>query len=138
MSASHIMQGARLEYVARKINGTVTQHTIEWDKKQKKLVRKTKQVGDCYMVYLPTGHSYRLTAKQLIDNGFDRQPTILNFERVNDQKSPAGRFKYAINEEMKMKAWRELEDQVVKLCDRKHGKSERSIEEVEAYDTAGA
>ncbi len=137
MSANHQMQGARLEYVCRKIKESVTTTTVSWDAKNKKLVRKPKQV-EMYMIYLPTGHSYRLTAEQVVTQGFDRQPNILNFERVNDTKSPAGMFKHAINQEAKEAAWKLLEEQVVKLCNRKHGKSDRSIEEVEEDDTAAA
>lgn len=138
MSATHQMQGARLEYVCRKIQGTVAKQTVKWDAKAKKLVRVTKEVGDAYMLYLPTGHSYRLTATEVVTKGFDRQPNILNFERVNDTKTAAGRFKHAVNQETKEAAWRELEDEVVKLCIRKHGKAERSMEEVEANDASGS
>lgn len=149
MSALHMMQGARLEFVCRKINGNVTKQKMVVKEHKKKgsdgkekithtFATKSVEEGDAYMVYLPTGHSYRLTADQVVKQGFDRQPNILNIERVNDTKTPAGRFKNAINMEEREKAWCELENEVIKLCTRRAGKAERSAEEVETKELVEA
>lgn len=121
MSAASQMQGARLEFVVRELKGKITRPVTVFDVKQKKLVHTLRSVDAGYMVYLPNGHSYRLTRKELVRRGYDRQPEVLNFDKVTDTKSPAGRFKFAVNMEIRSKAWTELEDEVIKACVRKHG-----------------
>lgn len=130
MSVSNPMQGARLEFVVRKLKEPIKRAKVTFDKKQKRLVEKVTE-HEGFMVYMPNGHSYRLTATEVVKKGFDRIPTILNFERVNDTKSPAGRFKFAINDEARAKAWNELEDQVIKSCTRRVGEASYSVEERE-------
>jgi len=130
MAVSTVMQGARLTYVLRKVDGPVTQLKRKWDAKLKHIVTDTVAVKDAYMLYLPTGHSYRLTHKQVIEKGFDKQPSIMNFERVNNAETNAGKFKFAINDEARQEAWRALEDEVIRLCRRKQGPAEHSEEEM--------
>lgn len=130
MSVTNGMQGARLEFVVRRLSQPITRAKVKYDKKQKRIVEETKQV-EGFMVYMPNGCSYRLTATELVKKGFDRQPAILNLERVTGTDTPAGRFKFAINDEARQKAYRELEDLVVKACTRKHGESSYSVEERE-------
>ena len=133
MSVANGNKGPRLEFVVRELKSEgALRHTVKWDKKLKKLVRATAPVEETlYMVYTPSGNSYRLTMAELKKWGFDRPPTILNLDRVNDSNTPAGRFKFGINEETRMQAYRELENQVIKSCERKHGKATTSVEEME-------
>lgn len=130
MPVSNVMQGARLSFVTRKIEGPVTQFKTKWDAKLKKLTTEPVVVKDAYMIYLPTGNSYRLTHKQMMERGFDKQPTIMNMERVNKPDTAAGRFKFAINDESRQAAWRELEEEVIRLCRRRQGHLEHSEEEM--------
>lgn len=115
------MKGPRLEFVVRPIKGKVKRLKHSFDPTKRK-ISATEVVEDGgYIVYLPTGHSYRLSHRDLVKRGFDRQPNILNFETVNDTRTPAGRYKFAMNDASRQLAWTALEDQVIKSCIRKHG-----------------
>jgi len=122
MSVAIDLKGPRLEFVLRPIEGTLVRNKHSYDPKAKKIVvTPTKQEGG-YMLYLPTGHSYRLTKKEAMKRGFlNRQPAVLNLDKANDTRTCYGRFKLAINPEEREKAWREMEDEVIKNCVRKHG-----------------
>lgn len=113
------LKGPRLEFVVRPLKGKfkAPKHSVE----KKKLVTSHKEMEAGYIVYMPNGTSYHLTHKQLLRHGFDRQPTIINFETVNDTKSPAGRYKFAMDDKQRKLAWNELEQQVIRSCHRRHG-----------------
>lgn len=142
-AGSESIQGPRLEFVVRELPGTVlrmkyvappTKKQIEANPDLDGVMSNTavetlEPAG--YMVYLPTGQCYRMSGKELVQRGFDREPSILSFEQANDQKTPAGRFKLARNEPSKEKAWRELEEQVVRAC---QGRSVNVGALIEAYD----
>lgn len=120
MSAStEGMKGPRLEFVVRPIKGMFSypKHSVE----KKKVVTKHVRKEAGYIVYMPNGTSYHLTHAQLLKGGFDRQPTIINFESVNDTKSLAGRYKFAMDDKTRKSAWQALEAQVIKACHRRHG-----------------
>lgn len=121
MSLSAEMKGARLEFVVRELRGQVEHVKCSWDPKKKKIVHvKTKQDAG-YMLYLPNGSSYRLSSTQLVERGFDRQPNIINLDAVKSTDSPAGRFKFAITDQARAKAWAELEKAVIDNCIRRKG-----------------
>lgn len=123
MAVMNDMKGARLAYVCRPLKGKKKHRVHAWDSDAKKLVSIETEIEAGYMLYTPSGHSYRLTEQQVIRRGFDAQPEILNFDAVNDAKSPAGRFKFAINDETRKAAWRQMEEQVIALCKRRGGGS---------------
>lgn len=145
MSVTNPVNGPRLEFVTRKVVGDVQMLKTKVTKIKGKDGARDKHTfttapvavkEDVFMVYTPQGQCYRLTYDQMVKRGFDRKPTILNFEAVKDASSPAGQFKFAINDEERQKAWRLMEDQIVKLCQRRRGKSERSDEELERNESA--
>jgi hypothetical protein len=121
MAAMSQMQGARLEFVVREIKGDVQRPVHAFDKKKLKIVQQVKSQPGGYLVYFPSGQSYRLTRKELMRRGFDRQPSIMNFDQVKDTKSPAGQYKFAMSDEQRREAWAKLENEVIKACVRKHG-----------------
>jgi hypothetical protein len=120
-ASSEGMKGPRLEYVVRPLKGKVKTPHHSFNNKTRQI--ETTLVNDDagYLVYMPNGHSYRLSKEQLLKRGYDRQPTILNFDQVNDTKTPAGRYKFAMDDAMRKRAWVELEEQVIKACVRRHG-----------------
>ena len=128
MSVTNPMKGARLEYVVRKIRGTVMRTKYSYDKKAKKLVEKPYEVADAFMVYMPNGHSYRLTLDELERQGYDKQPGIINLDRVTDANTPAGRFKFAVNEETRRQALNEMEEQIIRSC-RRQGIATGTVEQ---------
>lgn len=126
MAATNEMKGARLEYVLKPVTSLVTRTVTKYDAKTKKL--RQEEVKDdkrkYFMLYLPSGHSYRLTQEEVVRRGYNKPPSILNFDRVVDNRSAAGRFKFAMNDTARSEAYAELENEVIKLCRRKTGYSE--------------
>lgn len=115
------MKGPRLEYVVRPIKGKVQRAKHSFNPTSRKIEAQQVSEDGGYIVYMPNGTSYRLTHKQLVQKGYDRQPNIINFENVNDTKSPAGRYKHAMTDAARLLAWKALEDQVIRACERRHG-----------------
>lgn len=123
------MQGARLEFVLKPVRGGKVERTItSWNPKTKKLEQTIVPEEAGFIVYMPNGHSYRLTGEQVKKRGYDRQPNILNLDKVTDTRSPAGRFKFAIDDKARQKAWTDLEAEVIKNCTRRHGPVTRQKE----------
>lgn len=120
--------GPRLEFVLKKLSGTVERFKykapptkLEREKdhrldKENANQRYAVKEDAGYMIFFPTGNSYRLNEKQMIQKGFDRQPDILSFEQANSNDTPAGRFKLARTENAKQRAWLEMEKQVIDAC----------------------
>lgn len=115
------MKGPRLEYVVRQLKGKIKVAKRSFNPKSKKVETTLVPMDAGFLLYMPNGHSYRLTKDQIAKYGYDRQPTILNFDQVNDTKTPAGRYKFAMDDATRQKAWKELEDQVIRSCIRRHG-----------------
>lgn len=135
MPAFGQMQGARLEFVVRPLKGKMSRpvHSME----KGKIVTTTKSVDAGFIVYTPMGQTYRLTKEELVQRGYDRQPEIMNFDQVKDTKSPAGRFKHAMTDLQRKQAWSDLEKQVIRSCERKHGAIVKDQKE-EVNDSAAA
>lgn len=127
-TGSESMQGARLEFVVRPIKGTVKRMKYKAPPSAEEVKANPKLKGDTanvprlvtedagFMVFTPSGACYRLTQKELIRRGFDRPPNLLNREAAKDTKTPAGRFLLAIRVEDREKAYREMEDEIIKRC----------------------
>lgn len=115
------LKGPRLEFVVRKIPGSVTRNLAAFDEVENKLIAVPKVQPAGYMVYLPNGQSYRMSEKELVRRGFNRDPNILGFAEANDAKTAAGRFKLAANEEARKKAYGEMEAEVMKAALNKTG-----------------
>lgn len=123
-----IGRGPRLEFVVRELPGKRKRAIHGWDAKKKVITEKAVVEPAGYMIYFPNGTCYRLSQQELVARGYDREPSIINFELVNDTKTPAGMFKYAQNEQTKKAAYRKLEDQVIRACKRRAGPSENNEE----------
>lgn len=113
------MKGPRLEFVVRPLKGNFMRPKHRVVKKKIETHFEKELAG--YVVYMPNGTSQHLTHKQLLQHGFDRQPSIINFETVNDTKTPAGKYKFAMDDKQRKAAWALMEQQVIKACQRRHG-----------------
>lgn len=132
-TGSESLSGPRLEFVVQKLPGTVTRNKYTAPPTKRQIEKNpdletnlsntiTEIVEDAgYMVYFPSGNCYRLSAKELVARGFDREPTILSFDQANSTDTAAGRFKLARNDQVRQKAWKELETEVVRACLRGSG-----------------
>ena len=113
--------GPRLEFVVRRLKGTVKRRKAVFEKKSRKIKYALVEEAAGYMVYLPNGNAYRLSDKELRRRGYDREPNILNFEKINDKNTPAGMFKFGRTEALREKGWRLMEDQIIRNCRRNVG-----------------
>lgn len=126
--ASDSMQGARLEFVLRKLTGTV-EHPQALAPQTEKYMEKHPEedqrisnvitmvtVAAGYMVFFPNGSCYRLSEKEMHRRKFSRPPKILNFDAAKDTETPAGRFKFAITDADRQKAYREMEQEIINRC----------------------
>ncbi len=120
-SVSGELKGPRLEFVVRKLTGSLMRNVAVFDEAEGKITQVPKEIPAGYMVFLPNGQSYRLSEKELARRGFNRAPNILGFEQANDTKTAAGRFKLAVNEEQRKKAYGDLEKEVVDVALKKVG-----------------
>jgi len=140
-AGSESVSGPRLEFVVKKLPGTVTRTKwkapptkaqVDKDESLAKDLsnqKSSEEVDAGYMVYLPTGFCYRMSADELVRRKFDRQPNIISFEQANNTKTPAGRFKLARNEQEKQRAWAEMEKQVIDACQGRVGNVAALIED---------
>lgn len=118
MGISNDLKGARLEFVLRPVRGKNKRFIRSYDAKEKKIVT-TEAVDEKphYMLFLPNGSSYHLTAEQATRRGFaGREPNILGLEGVQDNTSSAGKFKFGINEKVRLQGYKEMEEAVIKAC----------------------
>lgn len=146
---SESMQGARLEFVLRELPGTVLARKIKPppSKRQKDAnpelegqssnVINMERVPAGFMVFFPNGSCYRLSAEEAKRRGLTRAPAILNLESVKDTESPAGRFKYSVEEADKRKAYRDMENELIRRCTGRVGNIEGMIGPECEYDPKG-
>lgn len=145
-TGSENLSGPRLEFVVRALPGTVSRFKHKAPPTKDQVKADPKLAGELtnekipvveeagYMVYLPTGFCYRMSPKDLVRRGFDRQPNILSFEQANNTSTPAGRFKLARTEQERNRAMREMEEQIINHCQGRVGKVDSMIE---GYDPKG-
>lgn len=131
--SSEGLRGPRLSFAVREIPGMVLRHKYtapptkaEREKNPKKNQLLSNTISEVYepagyLVFLPTGNSYRLSPEQLVRYGFDQEPNILSFEQANDNRTAAGRFKLARTERARQKAWKEMEEELIRHCVGRYG-----------------
>jgi len=117
MATGNALKGARLEFVLLPFDEEWDREITSFDKKKKHNTKKTVKETGGYMLYTPFGQCYRLTKAQAQKKGLvDREPEIINLEKVTDTTSPVGRFKHARTMEARQKAYRDMQEQVIRCC----------------------
>lgn len=146
-AGSESLQGPRLEFVVRPVPGTVKRMKFDPPPNKDDIKGNPKLKGQTaneprtvtepagYMVYMPSGACYRLTNKELRRRGFDRQPNILGIDQANSADTAVGRFKLAFRQEDRERAYKEMEEEVIKNCVGKIGNNLGAI--ISDYDPAG-
>ena len=119
MGASHTMQGARLSYVARRF-------TRDWSRqivipKDGQNIREWVTEKGGYFIYIPSGNAYIMTNRMAQEKGYLEDPKILNLDSVTDNTTPAGMYKYARTDKARDKAYRLMEEELIKYCTRLTG-----------------
>ncbi len=116
------MKGPRLEFVVVPLKGKKTKLVYSFDEKQRKNV-PTVHTNDkeTYLVYCPSGQVHHLTGEQLVKRKFDRQPEVLNFDKIKDTTTPEGQFKFGIDEATRKRGWKAMEAKLIKYCEARTG-----------------
>jgi len=115
-----MMQGARLAYAVRKIEGDVERERAVYDK-EKGLTRKMVREPGGYMVYFPRGHVLRLSEALLKQYRLDRPANIINMEGLYDPNSPLGKLLMAEDEGGRTMAFKQLEEMCIRMATVKTG-----------------
>ncbi len=133
-----LMQGTRLAYVVRSLEGKVkrTRHVVKTFKaKTAKGVDRHEMTTEQYeepagfMVYFPRGHALRMKDERTLKHyGLDGEPPLVNLADMHDPNSPMGKLFRAQDEQARKSAFTDLEQQVVELVHHKAGKTLLSME----------
>lgn len=133
------MNGTRLSFVVRQLEGTVVREITPFVRDKKTgmsgIERKQVEQPAGYMVYFPRGHSLRLTEAQLKVYKLRGRPKLINLQGLDDPNSPLGRLMMAQDADERDLAFESLEKQVIALATAKSGKilmPEQIVDEVAA------
>ncbi len=127
------MNGARLAFVVRELQGTVRR-----EKYVMKLVKKANPNGKTrdqyemksemveepagFMVYFPRGHVVRVPTRKLLEHyGLHLKPRIINMEGLADPNSPLGKLMTAQDEQARAGAMIDMERLVIQMACAKTG-----------------
>jgi hypothetical protein len=145
-AGSEGLHGPRLEFVVRKLRGTVTRPRHVAPPTQKEREKDDTLAADMgntvemvvepagYMIFMPTGQCYRIRESDFLKKKLDREPNMIGYEQCNDTKTAMGRFKMARSETTRNKAFAEMEEEVIFACT-KGLKDFRAF--IEGYDPNG-
>lgn len=126
--ANAFMTGARLAYVVVPQEGTVQRqvHLMKKDKNgSHKMVSEMREEPAGFMVYFPRGHVIRLRdRKELRRYKLDQKPNIISMEGLSDPNSPLGKLMMAENDDARLLAMSQLEQQVIRMTQVVGGKVE--------------
>ncbi len=112
---------AVLEHVVRPVDGNIYYKTCKRNTKTKELEFEEKVMENPVIIFFYRGSTTVMEGKEAEAKGFMEQPTILNFDAVQDNNSNAGKFKFAMNMKTRASAWMEMENQIIQKCISKHG-----------------
>lgn len=140
----NMVKGTRLAYVVvpikepvKRIKRVLTPRSVQGPDGKKRTiyerVDKTVEEPGGFMVYFPKGHALRFKdRKELAQYGLDRKPNLVNMTGLENPNSPVGRLMQSQDADDRMKAWEELEQNVIALATIKSGKDILTIEEKDA------
>jgi len=113
--------GATLSFVTRRVKGEVfTEKTLFNDETQK-IEKKHVAIENPVIVFLPSGSVLLFTEEEAAARGLMEMPEVLNIEDVNDTKTAAGKWKFAMNDAQRRKSWEIMEHAVIRACTARGG-----------------
>lgn len=108
--------GAVLAFVTRAVKGKMERTVMKFDEDVHKNVPSVERIKDPVIVFFPNKTSQVFSLKEADKRGYLQMPEVLNLQAVEDPKSAAGRFKFAVSMEARKQAWLELEQAVISAC----------------------
>lgn len=115
------VSGVMLTHVARAVDGIVMTETVKFNVKEGKNIKTEVEVKDPVVVFFPNKTTQVMSLADAEMKGFLQMPSIMNFDQVQDQNTPAGRYKFAMMPRDKMEAWMVMEDTLISRCISKTG-----------------
>ncbi|MCI0557532.1 MAG: hypothetical protein MN733_03475 [Nitrososphaera sp.] len=116
------VQGARLAYVVKKLEGTVKRTHFKFDRRTRKLVPNEVEEDAGWLVFFPQGHYLRVRTKQdLIRYKLNYKPQIISMTGLTDPNTPVGRLMMAQDEGEREKAWGDMEADIAAMVRRRSG-----------------
>ena len=113
--------GATLSFVTRRVKGEVLTEKTLFNEDTQKIEKKLVEIENPVIVFLPSGSVVLLTEEEAELKGLMDMPEVLNIEDVNDTKTAAGKWKFAMNDSQRQKAWLILENAVIRACTARGG-----------------
>lgn len=108
--------GAVLAYVTRVVNGDIYQPRTTFSEDSQKNEQIEAPIENPVVVFFPNKTCQVLPMKVAEKLGYLQQPTILNFESVDRPDTTAGKFKFAMTEEVRRQMWKLMEQDVISAC----------------------
>jgi hypothetical protein len=121
MSVGGEISGVGLSYVAREIKGSIPYKKTKFDAKLGENVYTDGELEKPVIVFFSNGTTQVFSMKRAEAMGFLVQPDVMNIASVQDAKTPAGRYKNAIKESVRLDAWQMMEEAVIQRCVAKTG-----------------
>lgn len=117
------MNGTRLAYVVRELEGTVERQITPFDNKKREIVPKMETQPAGYLVYFPKGHVLRFqTMDELKKYKLHLKPKMINIQGLEDPNSPLGKLIHAQDQKERDSAFEALEREVINMATIKTGK----------------
>jgi hypothetical protein len=108
--------GAVLAYVTRVVTGDIFTDVSSFNNDTMKNETIKVAVENPVIVFFPNKTCQVLPMKVAERMGFLEQPVILNFESVDRPDTTAGRFKFAMSEEVRRQQWVLMEQDLISAC----------------------
>lgn len=113
--------GATLSFVTRRVIGEVLTEVCAFNEDTQKNEKKYVQVEDPVIVFLPSGSVVLLSEAEAEKRGLMDEPELIGIAEVNDTKTAAGKWKFAMNDKQRHVAWLIMEKAVIRGCTSRGG-----------------
>lgn len=116
------IQGARLAYVVKKLEGTVEREASRFDRKTGKVVKEMKEEPAGYLVFFPRGHYLRIRKLgDLKRYRLSKRPNMISLDGLMDPNSPVGRLMSSQDDADRAKAYEDLEADIAEMVRARSG-----------------
>lgn len=121
MFSAEMDAGATLSFVTRRVTGKVMHSECRYDEGAEKVKVVEKEIERPVIVFFPNGGCLLMSEEEAEARGLIAEPELLNIEQINDTKTAAGKWKFAMSDEQRRKYWKIMEDSVIRLCTSRGG-----------------
>lgn len=113
--------GVKLSFVTRRVTGKVYTERAKFNEDTQKNEKVQVPIEDPVIVFFPSGSVLLMSEKDAETKGFCEPPELLNIEQVNDTKTAAGKWKFAMSDDQRRKYWLIMENSVIRRCTSRGG-----------------